>query len=620
MKKDSSIFIILLVFLVSGTALGQEKSAFESEADQLHKLYKFDQSIELYKKLLEQSSDSLYKISIENKLILSENGKALLEFASSPQVLATAKHKASDFFLHYPGFPDNSWVPLQKELAEGDIKEEIICGAPVVWFPSGSKKIFYSAPDNSGSWNIYSTQKINDTLWSAPAVLNENITSVGNELFPVLSRDGKSLYFSSNGHYGIGGYDLYVSNWDDDLNDWGVAQNLGFPFSSVSDDLLFYNTPDGLYSVFASNRNSAPDEMTVYAVKFENIPLKKDINWEQAEEIAQLKAPDKEQDNSTEQAGAPQKNEGELSSYTIAVKNVRKLQQDAKTAIQQQKENRALYNTLTNTDDLTLLEKKIAEQETKTLTMQQELGVAMEKLQVIEMDFLSKGIMIPDTQEQTNDTKPLGDNIPPFMFANNSLGTTPAMIVEVPIPQIDLSFRILDKAVIADAADFPTSLTYQIQLFVLANKATLKALKGLSPVFERKAASGKYIYSVGTFHTYADALKNINKVKKLGFPTALITAYREGKALTLKNARLMEQKEAATTIYRVVIEGYDTLPAESLNAIRTNTEKDIAKTIENGTPKYVVGPFANRSEADALKAALDKTGVTTAQVEKVEKN
>lgn len=620
MKKTSSIFVILLVFLALGTALGQEKSALETEADKFHNLYKFDQAIELYKKIMEQSADSLYKISIENKLILSENGKALLEFASSPQVVASAKYNTSDFFLHYPGLPNNSWVPLPKELAEGDIKEKIITGTPVVWFPSGSNKIVYSAPDNSGSWNIYSSQKINDTLWSAPAVLNENITSVGNELFPVLSRDGRSLYFSSNGHYGIGGYDLYVSNWDDDLNDWGVAQNLGFPFSSVSDDLLFYNTPDGLYSVFASNRNSAPNEMTVYAVKFENIPLKKEINWEQAVEIAQMKAPDTEQEDSAEQAADPTKNEGELSSYTIAVKNVRKLQQDVKAATQQQKENRALYNTLTNADDLALLEKKIAEQETKTLSMQQELGVAMEKLQAVEMDFLSKGIMIPDTPEQTNTAKSSEENKPPFKFANNTMGITPAMIVEAPVSEIDLSFRILDKAVIADPADFPTSLTYQIQLFVLANKASLKALKGLSPVFERKAASGKYIYSVGTFHTYAEALKNINKVKKLGFPTALITAYKEGKALPLKNARLMEQKEAASSIYQVIIEGYDTLPAESLNAIRASTEKDIAKTIENGTPKYVVGPFANRGEADALKAALDKTGVTTAQVEKVEKN
>ena len=143
---------------------------------------------------------------------------------------------------------------------------------PVIQYLSGSRKLYFSAPDNSGSWNIYSTAKINDSLWSAPAILNENITSMGNELFPILSPDGKTLYFSSNGHYGVGGYDLYVSEWDEEVQDWGVPQNMGFPYSSPADDFLFYNTPDGLYSLFASNRNCAADSLVVYAIDFENMP------------------------------------------------------------------------------------------------------------------------------------------------------------------------------------------------------------------------------------------------------------------------------------------------------------------------------------------------------------
>lgn len=617
MKKHVSLFIILLTIFTAKTLCGQDKAALESQAAQLHKSYKFDEAINIYKQLMEQSSDSLYKTEIEKKMILSENGRALLEFGSTPEFVAGTKVSAPDFFLHYPGFPDKSWVPLPKELS-GQIREEDKTGfIPAVYFPEGATELVYSAPDNSGSWNIYTTHKINDTLWSAPVMLNENITSVGNELFPCLSPDGKTLYFSSNGHYGMGGYDLYFSKWDDEANDWGVAQNMGFPFSSVGNDLLFYNTPDGLYSVFASDRESEGEpQMELYTVNFENLPLKKNISPEDALNISLFKTKKQAEPQEGKQEG---EQPGPSSEYNIAVTSVRKLQQDLKAALKQQQQNRELYNTLTNSDDLALLEKKIAEQETKTLTLQQELNTAMTNLQRVEMDFLSKGIIITEPQDKPeNEGKEKPGHA--FVFADNSLGTAPAMQVEEPEPVVDLSFKIADTAVIADINDFPGDLVYQIQLFVVSNKPSLKALKGLSPVFERKGSTGKYIYSAGTFNAYEEALKNLNKVRKLGFPSAIITAYNKGKSIPIKNARLLEQKEKESAVYQIIIEGFETLPADYVKSIRDNTEKDIAKTVENGATKYVVGPFTSKTEADTLKAALDKAGLTGIILEKIEKN
>ncbi|MEG1089366.1 MAG: hypothetical protein RSE02_07855 [Bacteroidales bacterium] len=623
MKKQASIFIILLVSLAVGTITGQEKSELKMQADKLHKSYKFDEAIAIYQKMLEQSTDSLYKIGIENKLILSENGKALLEFACTPNVIANKKVAFEGFFLHYPGFKDKSWTPIPSNLL-GELEKDIN-NAPVLYSPPGANTLVYSAKDNSESWNIFSTHKINDTLWSAPEILNENITSVGNEIFPILSRDGKALYFSSNGHYGMGGYDLYVSYWDEETNDWGVAQNMGFPFSSVGNDFLFYNTPDGLYSIFASDRDNTADDITIYAIDFENIPLKKSITQDQAEIISHLKVNSdilnkKHSSQNNNGDTTANKNGDEFSEYTLAVKSVRKLQQELRTILNTQKDSRELYSTLKNADDLALLGKKIAEQESKSLAIQQNLNVSLANLQKVEMDFLSKGIIITDRPENGNNTETLQVEEPKFVFANNTLGKVPILAVEQPIPELNLSFRILDEAVIANLLDFPTSLTYQIQLFVLANKAPLKTLKGLSPVFERKALTGKYIYSAGTFSTYADALKNINKVRKLGFSSAIITAYNNSKPLPLRNARILEQKEAEYVSYRVAIDGVETLSAESINVIRECTEKDIAKIVENGATRYVVGPFTKKAEADTLKEALDKIGIIGVQIEKIEKN
>ena len=91
-----------------------------------------------------------------------------------------------------------------------------------------------------------------DTVWSAPALLNEHMTSASDEIYPMLSPDGSKMYFSSVGLYGVGGYDIYVSERDSDTGDWSMPVNMGFPYSSPADDFLFMNTPDGEYSLFSS--------------------------------------------------------------------------------------------------------------------------------------------------------------------------------------------------------------------------------------------------------------------------------------------------------------------------------------------------------------------------------
>ena len=597
-----------LILSASVCVYGQNFTENEKKAANLHNQYKFEQAVGIYNDILAKTTDSVARAALESKIIQSENGKSLLDFAFKPDVVARETFARGDFYLHYPGFNDGSWVLTPKSLVADPMGGEF----PVMNYLSGSEKLYFSAPDNSGSWNIYYTVKINDTLWSAPIILNENITSVGNELFPIVSPNGKYLYFSSNGHYGVGGYDLYVSEWNEELSDWGVPQNMSFPYSSPANDYLFYNTPDGLYSIFASDRECAADKMTIYAVKFENMPLKKSITSEEAAKIARLEPAgvvSVSADGPDQAMGAAVIDDD--SEYSNAVDKVRKLQQQVADAIAKESASRDLYNKLTNPDDLKALERTIAQQELETLSLQNEVNAAVKELQTIELEFLSKGIFVPEVNlgNEKNTGEP--EKIPTFAFANMSMGRTPELNVEIPEPEVDLSFRILDTAQLIDIKEFPDGLVYQIQLFTLTRKASVKALKGLSPVFERRTSSGKYTYSVGIFDNYKSALSNLNKVRKRGFSSAAITAYRDGAYMNVTKARALENEIAESAVYQVVIVGYpDSLPGEVLTVIRTSTEKDIAKITDGGVVKYVIGPFGKADEANilatAIKAVSDK--------------
>jgi hypothetical protein len=98
-------------------------------------------------------------------------------------------------------------------------------------------------PDNIGGADIYVSQRASvDDPWGPPQNLGPTINTTGNEQAPRLSRDGRRLFFSSDGLGGLGGHDIYVSRRDDKRDDfaWQAPVNLGRGVNGPDDD----QTPD----------------------------------------------------------------------------------------------------------------------------------------------------------------------------------------------------------------------------------------------------------------------------------------------------------------------------------------------------------------------------------------
>lgn len=645
-KRELFLLLIITSLFTTLSLNAQDISAQLKEAEAFHTSYEFNKAIEIYNKLIKEtaqdttSKDAVTNLSMLNKLLAqSQNGSNMLDFAYSPNVLMAKESSAKTFFLLYPGFDNGKWVLTPPEFA-GESGER-----SYMFLPDNARKLVFSAKDNSGSWNIYTSLLKENGEWTYPEMLNENITSTGDELFPYITDNGKTLYFSSNGHYGMGGFDIYVSKWDENSNDWGVAQNLGFPFSSPKDDFLYYDTPDGNYSLFASTRDTKRDSIMVFALAFENLPVKKRISPSEAREISHL-APvhntvtADNQATEDEKSSSTDDNSTEYTEFRSVVTTVRSLRKQIRDAITSINDKRNLYNTLTDETDLKTLAHKISEQETAVLQMRDSLNKTSSKLQELEMDFLSKGIII--SQETEEEAAPAGaakqetrKEETLFRFANNTLGETPMFTVEAAVPPTGITLKIEETTpMVYEFSTLPEGLVYQYQLFVVSQQQETERFGGITPVFEKKAASGKYIYTAGIFRNYSGALANVNKVKKLGFPNAMIIAYDSGKPLTLSAARAMEKRlkaegklpetnnemdkvakqsgnsrvsKSSSDTYRINITGYTENISEAvLKVIRENTEKDIAKHIDGGVLVYSIGVFSDKAEADKLAALIDK--------------
>jgi len=112
-----------------------------------------------------------------------------------------------------------------------------------------------------GGMDLYFSQFENGQ-WSTPQNLGPEINTTGNEVFPCITEDDK-LYFSSDSRGGVGGLDLYsvVKNKD---QEWGIPENMGYPFNSPKDDFGLTLAPDGKTGLFSSSRKSGTGKDDIY--------------------------------------------------------------------------------------------------------------------------------------------------------------------------------------------------------------------------------------------------------------------------------------------------------------------------------------------------------------------
>lgn len=223
------------------------------------------------------------------------------------------------------------------------------------------------------------------------------------------------------------------------------------------------------------------------------------------------------------------------------------------------------------------------------------------------MEFLANGIVLDAAKMQANADKEIVGAGSGYTFSRNNYGTAPKLNMRRPKPKFDYSFMILSEGRFAESNSLPDGLVYQIQIFTQSRKAVTSDIKGLSPVFERTSGS-RFIYSVGVFRSYKDVLSNLNKVKKLGFRTAEIIAWQDGRSISVQNARKLEDQR----LYTVVIypDNGQSLPEQAIEAIHNNSDKDLIKSVENGAVVFKAGPFEVKADAETLVEALKAAGVS----------
>src|SRR5690554_6398986 len=250
-----------------------ENEAFYYLAKAYHLTYQFDKAIENFKIYKQKAGNrAIAKLDVDRQIEMCRNGKSLMANVSEIIVLKKTKIDKKSFFRIYDLKDIGGELIVTEEFQNRQDKRNN--HVPLIHFPSNSNRIYYSSyGDNGDNKDIYVRTRLPDGTWSKEQPVFGNVNTKYNEDYPYMHPTGKYLYFSSEGHNSMGGYDVFRSRYDAETNSFGPPENMDISISSPSNDFLYIVDSLDRYAYFASQRESESDQVHVYNVRVERFPI-----------------------------------------------------------------------------------------------------------------------------------------------------------------------------------------------------------------------------------------------------------------------------------------------------------------------------------------------------------
>ncbi len=159
--------------------------------------------------------------------------------------------------------------------------------ASAAFSPDG-KSIYFSSnrKESLGGMDIFRSDMREDGTWGEPVNLGPGINTILNEDTPAMSPDGKRLYFSSQGHSTMGGFDVFYSEMNADGSFPSIPVNLGYPLNTSDDDYTY--APEGVTEerhsmIFSQGKLSGYDLFKFEMIGRNEIPVA--VSMDEVEEV-----------------------------------------------------------------------------------------------------------------------------------------------------------------------------------------------------------------------------------------------------------------------------------------------------------------------------------------------
>jgi outer membrane protein OmpA-like peptidoglycan-associated protein len=128
-----------------------------------------------------------------------------------------------------------------------------------------------------GGFDVYMSKKDKKGKWGEAVNVGKPINTEYDEDAPFIHPDGRTLYFSSEGHAGMGMFDIYKSSLQDN-GGWSQPQNMGYPINTADDDIYFVLSADNRHGYYSSEREGGLGEMDIYLISMPKPEVLAEVN------------------------------------------------------------------------------------------------------------------------------------------------------------------------------------------------------------------------------------------------------------------------------------------------------------------------------------------------------
>ncbi len=412
---------------------------------------------------------------------------------------------------------------------------------------------------------LFRIKNINHETWGIPELLDNVINTPYDEEFPFFDTRTSTLYFSSNGHSSMGGYDIFKSVYNWNTKKWSEPENLGFPINSPYDDFVYVTDGFGNTVSFVSTRATEPGKVTLYRLRLEKEAkalqfgsveeLKKASLLEKtslteieplSEKVTPASIPGAKKPDST---GAVQVVKPATGNYNKILAEALRLQLRADSAARITRDLRIMAKEMPGDSLRKELVDEILKNDKLAKNLQREA----------DAKFAEARKLRPETATSTDDSvvqfnKEI-NGIRIYQYrpdANIETVVHPANPVksEKPAPPPSKptdQFKVLDKPAYSDFNPIPKGLTsdtgliYRVQLGVFSRAKPNDAFGGISPVgYEQSPGSAMLKYYAGLFYGYNSVSKALEIIRGMGFTDAFIVAFLNGETISVEKAKEIE--------------------------------------------------------------------------------
>ncbi len=201
--------------------------------------------------------------------INTEGHEATVCISADGQELFIYKDDDGDGNIYVSYFEKNEWT-IPKKLGSNINTPNNETSATIS--SDGTTLIFSSDRGNGkGGKDLYIVKRLPGGEWGLAQNMGDIINTEYDEEGPFLHPDGSTLYFSSKGHNSMGGYDLFYSELQPDST-WGKPVNMGYPINTTSDDVYYVLSADGKRAYFSSIRNDGFGGRDLYVMNLLSLP------------------------------------------------------------------------------------------------------------------------------------------------------------------------------------------------------------------------------------------------------------------------------------------------------------------------------------------------------------